>query len=129
VNVEKTIEFILDQQAKAEVRAAKAEAQMAAIRTIVKAGMKLLAAMQQEHRRFDEKMTQLAAAQRESEEEIKQLAAAQRESKEEIKQLAAAQRESEEKIKQVAAAQLVTEKKLQALLESWRRRGTNGRGR
>ena len=54
MNVERTIEYILQLQAKAEVRQAKAEErqakaeakaqrEMAAIRTLIKAGMKMIA--------------------------------------------------------------------------------------
>jgi hypothetical protein len=109
MDVEKTIEFILQQQArteawearaearwaKADARAAaaevKAERQMAAIRKLIQVGMRLIAQNQ-----------------------------------EQIKELTAAQKETNKEIKELKAVQRVTELKLQAFIESLRR-GSNGR--
>lgn len=63
MNVEKTMEFILQQQAKAE-------SQMAALRTIVRAGMKMIV-------KQGEQIGKLAAGQKELTEEVKNLARAQ----------------------------------------------------
>jgi hypothetical protein len=102
MDVEKTIEFILQQQARTEAWAARAEArwakadaraaaaevkaerQMAAIRKLIQVGMRLIA---------------------QNQEQIKGLAAAEKETK---------------------AAQRVTETKLQGLIDALRR-GSNGR--
>lgn len=112
MDVERTIEFILQQQArfeaKAEARAeqyetrqaqaeAKAERQMTAIRKLIQTGMRMIVK--------NEELVKATQA------ELRELAGAQ-------KELAAAQKE-------VAAAQKVTETKLQGLIEALRR-GRNG---
>ena len=112
MDVERTMEFILEQQAKAEVRMAKWEErqervearmdkweerqaktdkQLAAIRTILKAGMKM--------------MVRLEEGQRQNQAAIKELAASH---------------------KELAAAQADTQKTLKAFIDSMRR-GGNGR--
>ena len=97
MNVEKTIEFILQQQARTEQWQAKTEGQLAAIRKLVQTGMKML--VQQG-------------------EQIKQLTAAQ-------KELAGAQKETAAELAALARSQRVTETKLQSLIDSLRR-GRNG---
>lgn len=91
MNVEKTMEFILAQQAKAE-------GQMAAIRTLIRTGMKMIL---------------------KNEEHLKELAAAQKETGAALKELAEAH-------KDLAAAHKETEAALKGLINSLRR-GGNGR--
>jgi hypothetical protein len=102
MDVEKTMEFILQHQAKAEARAeraeakaeraeAKAERQMTAIRKLIQTGMRLIV-----------------------------------KNEESIKELAAAQKVTEKKLQDLAAAQKITETKLQGFLDGLRR-GGNGR--
>ncbi len=92
MDVEKTMEFILRQQAKAEIRgekadaraekadarAEKADAQIAALRKIVQAGMRMLG-------RHDEALRKLEKAQLETKQELRELAAAQKETQAELK--------------------------------------------
>ena len=98
MNVEKTMEFILQQQAKSE-------GQLAAIRKLLHTGMQILV-------KHGEQINQLTAAQTE-------LAVAQ-------KELAAAQKDLSAAQKDLAKSQTVTESKLQSLIDSLRR-GGNGR--
>lgn len=98
MNVEKTMEFILQHQAKAEV-------EMAAIRKLIRAGMKMIV---------------------KNEENIKALAEIQKKTDAELRDLAAAQKMTEAKLRELAAAQKITETKLQAFIDSLRR-GGNGR--
>jgi hypothetical protein len=121
MDVEKTIEFILEQQAFITARQAKTEeehaAKLAAIDRRLDRAVRLgIREARHERRRraeFDEKITQLAAAQLVTEERMKELAAAQRETEESLK----------ESMKALAAAQRVTEEKLQRLIDL---RGGNG---
>src|ERR1700729_2645324 len=99
MDVEKTVEFILQQQARAEgqmaairQQQAKAEGQMAAIRKLIQTGMRMIV-KQGEH------INRLAVTQEE-------MATAQRE-------LATAQKE-------LAKSQKVTETKLQGLIDALR---------
>jgi len=71
MDVEKTIEFLLEQQAKAAT-------DMDAIRGLLRQGMRLLADVQVEQKRSDEKITQLAAAQLVTEEKLQAFIEAQR---------------------------------------------------
>jgi hypothetical protein len=75
MDVEKTMEFILQQQAKAEARAeraeAKAERQMTAIRKLIQTGMRLIV-------KNEESIKELAAAQKVTEKKLQDLAAAQK---------------------------------------------------
>ena len=111
MNVERTMEFILKLQAKAEVEMAamreqqvryredqaryeaKARREMDAIRTLIRAGMKMI---------------------------VKNEAL--------VKEVTAAQKVTEAKLKELAAAQTVTEGKLQGFIDSLRR-GGNGHSR
>lgn len=102
MDVEKTMEFILQRQAKAEVNA---ERQMSAIRKLIQTGMRMIVK--------NEELIQ------KNEESIKELAVAH-------KELAAAQKVTETKLQDLAAAQKVTEMKVQGLIDAWRR-GGNGR--
>ena len=106
MNVEKTIGFILRQQAKTEAWQAKTEGQMAAIRKLIQAGMRMLV-------KQGERISELAAAQKETATELRSLAAAQKETNAELQRLAAAQR--------------VTESKLQGLIDAVRRGGNGSR--
>jgi hypothetical protein len=135
MDVQKTIEFILEQQAFITARQAKTEeehaAKLAAIDRRLDRAVRLgIREARHERRRraeFDEKITQLAAAQLVTEERMKDLAVAQQETEVAMKNLAGAQRETEESLKEsmkaLAAAQRVTEEKLQRLIDL---RGGNG---
>jgi chromosome segregation ATPase len=98
MNVEKTMEFILAQQAKAE-------GQMAAIRKLIQTGMRMIVKQEESIREVKDTVRQLADSHKETQKELKQLAQAQ---------------------KELAVSQKVTEIKLQAFIDSLRR-GGNGR--
>lgn len=85
------MEFILQQQAKAEI-------EMAAIRKLIRAGMKMVV-----------KNEELA-----------------KENQQRIKELAEAHKLTQAELRELAAAQKVTEAKLQSFIDSLRR-GGNGR--
>ncbi len=71
MDIEKTVEFLLEHQAKAAI-------EIDAIRGLIGAGMRLLADVQAEQKRSDEKITQLAAAQLVTEEKLQAFLDAQR---------------------------------------------------
>ena len=96
MDVERTIEFILEQQAKHEARLGKADDEMAAIRKLIQEGMRLLVSNQEANRETDKRISALVTA----------------------------QQESEQKIRTLAEAQTSTEKSLKAFLDS--QRGKNG---
>jgi hypothetical protein len=75
MNVEKTMEFILQQQAKAEV---KAERQMTAIRKLIQTGMRMIVKNEELIKNNEESIKELAAAQRVTEAKLQDLAAAQK---------------------------------------------------
>jgi phosphotransacetylase len=115
MDIERTMEFIVEQLARSEAAHAKWEArvnqhdkEIEAIRRnlsrAVKAGILEARKARKRHQEFDEKMTQLAAAQLITEEK---------------------QQAADHQIALLAAAQLVTEQKLQAYIES-RRKDTHG---
>ncbi|MGC8947299.1 MAG: hypothetical protein ACP5N6_14215, partial [Anaerolineae bacterium] len=71
--------------------------------------------------RTEERLEQLAEAQRRTEERLEQLAEAQRRTEERLEQLAEAQRRTEERLEQLAEAQRRTEERLEQLAEAQRR--------
>ena len=91
MNVERTMEFILQMQAKAEVRLAKADERMAkadermdrfdkrleATRKLVETGMKLLVKMEKNHieskKDFDRRMRELVEAQKKTDQKLDRL--------------------------------------------------------
>jgi hypothetical protein len=82
MNVERTVEFILDAQAKAEVRMAVHERRMAevdkrlnGVTKLIQQGMRLLANSKKE---TDQKINALIASQLRTDEALKELAAAQK---------------------------------------------------
>lgn len=107
MNVEKTMEFILQQQAKAEVR-------MTAMREQQARADRQLATLAQRQAKFDR---QIAAIQKLITAGMKMIV----KQGDSIRQLAEAQRE-------LASAQKVTETKLQGLIDVLKRTG-NGNGR
>jgi uncharacterized coiled-coil DUF342 family protein len=130
MNVEKTMEFILQQQAKAE-------GQMAALRTIVRAGMKMIAKQGEQIRQLGigqrqgkEEMAELrretAERQREFAEHRREFVEHRREFVEHRREFAQHRQELRTELKELARAHKVTEVKLQALIDTMRR-GSNGR--
>jgi len=66
---------------------------------------------------LEERMEELAAAQRRTEERVEELAAAQRRTEERVEELAAAQKRTEERMEELAAAQRRTEERMATLEE------------
>jgi hypothetical protein len=71
MEVQKTREFILQQQAKAE-------GQMAAIRKLIQTGMRMIVKNEELIQKNEESIKELAAAQKVTEVKLKELAAAQK---------------------------------------------------
>jgi len=105
MDIERTMEFILKQQAKSET-------QMVGMQKLIRAGMQILA-------KQGENLNKVTAAQKELTESQKELTESQ-------KELAAAQKDLAAEMKELAKAQRVTETKLQGFIDSLRR-GGNGR--
>lgn len=99
MNVERTIEFILDAQAKAEVRMAIHERRMAALDRRMDGVTKLL------------------------QQGMRLLASSKKETDQKINALIDSQLRTDVVLKQLAEAQKVTEKKLQAFLNRQSRNG------
>ena len=102
MDVERTIEFILDMQAKAEVRAAKADERMdkfdrrmEAMRKMIEAGMRMLAKRDKEHAEFK-------------------------------KEFAESRRDWDRRIKEISDIQKKTDLKLDRLIDFWGKKRTNG---
>jgi hypothetical protein len=75
MDVEKTMEFILQQQAKAE---ANAERQMTAIRKLIQTGMRMIVKNEELIKKNEQSIQELAAAQKVTETKLQDLAAAQK---------------------------------------------------
>jgi hypothetical protein len=112
VDVERTMEFILRAQAKAEGRMAKLDVRMAGITKLLRQGMKMLA-------KTDANLVQLATAQKRTDLNLAELAAAQKVTGVHLTQLAKTQKE-------LAEAQKTTDRSLKAFIDSLRN-GRNGR--
>ena len=104
MDVERTIEFILQSQAKAEARMGATDRRLEAIAKLLQQGARMLV-------QTDTKLKELAAAQRLT--DIK------------FKELAAAQKLTDNKFKELAEAQKATQKSLKAFIDSLRH-GRNG---
>jgi flagellar motility protein MotE (MotC chaperone) len=59
MNIERTMHFILDRQAKARLHQEKTDRQIAALLKLVKAGMKMLVRRQEKLERLDRKVDRL----------------------------------------------------------------------
>jgi len=106
MNVEKTVEFILQMQAKAESemaamrdRQAKTDRQISAIQKLIHTGMRMIVKQEENIRKQGEHIDELTAGQKELRAELKELAKTQR----------------------------VTETKLQGLIDALRRGGNGTR--
>jgi hypothetical protein len=96
MDIERTMEFILQSHAKSEARADKFDKRLDAIRKLVETGMRMLVKIEKTQldskNDFDRRFKELVEAQKET-----------------------------------AAAQKKTDQKLDRLIDSWTKRGTNGR--
>ncbi len=109
VDVERTIEFILDSQAKTEVR-------LTGITKLLQQGMRMLV-------KTDTTLAQLAEAQKRAD---ARLVESQRRTDAKFGELAEAQKELAEEMKALAKAQRETERTLRSFIKG-QRNGRNGR--
>ena len=114
MDIERTMEFIMDMQAKAEVRMAKADERAAradermdkfdrrldAIRKLIETGMRILAKSQKDHAEFKKEFEEYKI-----------------ESK----------RDFDRRMKEINEAQRKTDLKLDRLIDFWGKKRTNGR--
>ncbi len=110
---EKTMEFILEQQAAMSVR-------QDAILNMIEAGMKLLAGHDRQIKSIADGMERVVEAQ-------SRLTHAQQVTEERLSRLAEAQQATEMAVEKVAAAQAVTDEKLNRLIDTLQRNASNGR--
>ncbi len=114
MNVEKTIEFILQQQAKAE-------GEMAAIRKLLRTGMRILA-------KHDESIKEIKQVQKETQAELKKLAGEVKSVAGQVSTLASQVTSLSGEVISLATLQKQTQAELQAFIKSLRR-GGNGHSR
>ena len=108
MNVEKTIEFILENMSDLTVKQARTDRQIRGLQTIVKTGMRMLAKMQEQGIKVRQEIAK-------TQQELRELAAAQKES----------QKRTDRALAELAEAQKRTDEKFQR----WLDRSSNGRGR
>ena len=114
MNVERTIEFILNSQAKAEIRMDKFDRRLDSIAKLVRQGMIMLG-------KTNEHVAVLARSQREMQQDLKELVQSH-------KELAQSHKELAQSHKELLAAQKATDRSLKAFIDSMRS-GRNGRSR
>ena len=138
MDVERTMEFILENLADLGVKQARTDRQMRGLQTIVKTGMRMLGKMQeqgvktrqeiaktqQELRSLAASQKDLAASQKDLAASQKDLAASQKDLAASQKDLSASQKRTDQVLRELAEAQKRTEEKFQR----WLDRGGNGRG-
>jgi hypothetical protein len=107
MDVERVIEFILNQQAKNEVQAAKNEA--------------LFAETKADTNKIFGMIAQMGAIQLRAEDMLESLSVAQTRTDQAIRELTASQALTDQAIQALAAKQAITEEKLQGLIDAMRR--------
>ena len=116
MNTERTIEFILNTQAKAERRMDKTDMRLDGISKLLQQGMRMLvktdAALAEFQKRTDATFTELAQAQKRTDTKLAELAQAQK--------------RTDTKLAELAQAHKATERSLKAFIDSLRH-GRNGR--
>ena len=105
MDVERTIEFILQSQAKAEIRMDKTDKRIDGITKILQQGMRMLV-------KTDTRLAELAQAQKRTDAQFAELAQAQK--------------RTDARFAELAQAQKATERSLKAFIDSLRH-GRNGR--
>src|SRR5262245_42530664 len=96
MNVEKTIEFILNSQARAEARMDKTDKRIDAIGKLVQQGMRILVRIESAQKRNEARVAELAQAQKELAQAQKKMDADLRKS---LAELAEAQKETQRSLK------------------------------
>jgi septal ring factor EnvC (AmiA/AmiB activator) len=113
MNVEKTIEFLLEHQARAEVRMDRIDKRLDGITKLMRMGAKAMLAT-------GKKVNALAAAQKRTEDKINSLTAAQQRTDERINALIDAQQRTDRTL-------AATDKKFDRFMEAFLKKGANGR--
>ena len=116
VDVERTIEFILKSQARAEIRMDKMEGRLGGISKLLQQGMRMLA-------KTDTTLAELAQAQKRTNARVSELA---EHTDARFAEVAQAQKRTDVALAELAQAQKATEKSLKAFIDSLRH-GRNGR--
>lgn len=111
MDVEGTIQFILESQAKAEARMGVVDERLDSIKALIKQGMRLLVKFQGE----------AASFQSETNSKFNALVDAQLRTDAKLEQVAEAQLRTDAKLAELAEAQKVTELKLQLLFDTLRK--------
>ena len=85
MDIERTMQFIVDhtaaltvRQEQADIRAARMDRRMAGLQTLVKTGMRMIVKLEQGQRTLNERMAELAEAQSRTEKALADLAASQK---------------------------------------------------
>ena len=125
MDVEGTIQFILESQAKAEARMGVIDERLDSITKLIKQGMRLLVKFQGEATAFQTETTSkfnaLVDAQLRTDAKLEQVAEAQLRTDAKLEQVAEAQLRTDAKLEELAEAQKVTELKLQLLFDTLRK--------
>ena len=119
MNVERTIEFILNSQAKAEARMDKTDKEIAAIRKLLHQGMRILVSIENAQKRTEARVAELAQTQNELAQAQKKTEAAMAQSQ---KRTDTATADLKKSMAELAEAQKETQRSLKAFLDSMRHR-------
>src|SRR4051794_41159263 len=87
MDVERTMQFILEQQAKHEARLGQVDDQMEAIRALIKQGMRYVLESQEAGRETDRRISALVLFQQETDKKLAELAEAQKATEKSLKSL------------------------------------------
>jgi hypothetical protein len=113
MNVEKTIEFLLEHQARAEVRMDRIDKRLDGITKLMRMGAKAMLAT-------GKKVNALVAAQKRTDEKIGALVEAQRRTEQALTA-------TDERFKALIESQQRTDKRFDRFMEAFLKKGSNGR--
>lgn len=123
MDIEKTMQFLLEQQARFDAHQAQFEQRMSEIQNLLQdiatsqiRTNALLATWAEQHVELERSHFDLSEAHRATEENFKAVSEAQKDMKESLKALSEAHRDTEESLKALSDAQRVTEHNLSALI-------------
>ena len=130
MDIERTIEFILKSQARAEIRMEKMDGRLEGIAKLIRQGMRMLAKtdttlaeLAQAQKRTDARLAELA---QNTDVRFAEVAQAQKRTDVALVELAQAQKRTDVALAELAQTQKATEKSLKAFIDSLRH-GRNGR--
>ena len=126
MNVERTIEFILNSQAKAEARMDKTDKEIVAIRKLLHQGMRILVSIENAQKRTEARVAELARTQNQLAQTQNELAQAQKKTEAAMvqsqKRTDTATADLKKSMAELAEAQKETQRSLKAFLDSMRHR-------